>query len=371
MTQTMTMKNKFWNVKTEGNKSHIDLFGYVGGSKEGGLFEPEGFNEKEFLDELRAIPQDNALEISINSFGGSVYTGLSIYTLLKAHKGGITFRVDGAAMSAATIITSVPNAKVIMPKGSMMMIHKVSSLAMGTADDMRKTADDMEKLDQNILDIYAEKTGKTAEEIKPYVDDETYFTAEEAVEFGLADEIDEAVAVENKAVGEIVMINGLEVSSKLFERAPKGLLKADMPKASAVVNPKREEKKAMDLETLKAEHPDIVEAIRNEALNEGIAKERARIQAIEEIAVTGYEEMVRSAKFSNEMTAEQLAINILKANKAKGETMLKNLAKDAEELADITAVGNEGVIPGAEAKQKEEAEKMDFNKAVARGFAKK
>lgn len=367
--QQMTMKNKFWNVKTDGNKSHIDLFGYVGGSKEGGFYEPEGFNEKEFLDELRAIPQDNALEISINSFGGSVYTGLSIYTLLKAHKGEITFRIDGAAMSAATIITSVPNAKVIMPKGSMMMIHKVSSIVVGNVDDMRKAADDMEKLEQNILDIYAEKTGKTAEEIKPFVDEETYFTATEAVEFGLADEIDDGAAVENKAVGEIVMLNGLEVSAKLFERAPKGLLKADMPQASAVVNPAGKENETMDLEKLKAEHPDIVEAIRNEALNEGIAQERSRIQAIEEIAVVGHEDLVNSAKFEKAMSAEQLAVAILKADKAKGEKMLVNRANDAAELAKINPEGNEGIIPGAEEKQKEEAQQQKIIDAGKRAFS--
>lgn len=367
----MKEMNKFWNVKTDGQKSHIDLFGYVGGSKEGGFFEPEGFNEKEFLDELRSIPADNALEISINSFGGSVYTALSIYTLLKAHKGAITFRVDGAAMSAATIITSVPNAKVIMPKGSMMMIHKVSSIAIGNVDDMRKTADDMEKLEQNILDIYAEKTGKSADEIKSYVDNETYFTAIEAVEFGLADEVDENTAIENKLVGEIVMLNGLEVNAKLFERAPKDLLKADMPQASAVVNPAEKESETMDLEKLKAEHPDIVEAIRNEALNEGIAQERARIQAIEEIAVAGHEEMVNAAKFDNAITAEQLAVNILKADKARNATALLNRAADAADLEDITPAANEGLMPNAEAKQKEDAEQQAVIEAGARGFARK
>lgn len=346
------MKNKFWNVKTDGNKSHIDLFGYVGGSKEGGMFAPEGFNEKEFLDELRAIPQDNALEISINSFGGSVYTGLSIYTLLKAHKGDITFRVDGAAMSAATIITSVPNAKVIMPKGSMMMIHKVSSIVIGNVDDMRKTADDMEKLEQNILDIYAEKTGKTAEEIKPYVDEETYFTASEAVAFGLADEIDEDTTIENKAVGEIVMLNGLEVSAKLFEHAPKGFLKADMPQASAFENPAEKENETMDLEKLKAEHPDIVEAIRTEALNEGVAQERARIKAIEEIAIDGHEDLVNAAKFDTAITAEQLAVNILKADKARNVKRLNDLTADAADLAAITPDENEGLMaPKADKEQ--------------------
>ena len=86
--------NKFWNVKTDdgAKKARIDLFGYVGGSKEWN----DGFNEKDFLDEFRAIPSDAELEISVNSFGGSVYTGLSIYSLLKAHKGSITIRVDGA-----------------------------------------------------------------------------------------------------------------------------------------------------------------------------------------------------------------------------------------------------------------------------------
>lgn len=365
----MNEMNKFWNVKTDGATSQIDLFGYVGGSKDGGMFEPDGFNEKEFLEELRAIPTENALNISINSFGGSVYTALSIYSLLKAHKGEITFRVDGAAMSAATIITSVPNARVIMPKGSMMMIHKVSSVAIGNTDDFRKAADDMEKLEQNILDIYAEKTRKTVDEIKPVVDAETYFTASEAVDFGLADEVDETATVENKIAGDFVMVNGLKVSAKVFEHAPEGLLCADTPKASAVVvNPEKTEVKNMDLETLKAEHPEIVEEIRNEALNAGIAQERARIQAIEEIAVVGHEELIAAAKFENAMSAEQLAVAILKADKARNAERLTNRAADASDLADITPVANEGLTPKAEAKMQEEAETKALIEAGKRGF---
>lgn len=345
---TMETIKKFWNVKTDGNKSQIDLFGYVGGSKNG-MFS-KGFNEQEFLDELRAIPNDNALDISINSFGGSVYTALSIYTLLKAHKGAITFRVDGAAMSAATIITSVPNAKVIMPKGSMMMIHKVSSIVIGNVDDMRKAADDMEKLENNVLDIYAEKTGKSVDEIKEYVDQETYFTAAEAVEFGLADEIDETLTIENKMVGDVVMVNGLEVSAQLFAHAPKGFLRADTPQATAISNPENKEAEKMDLEKLKAEHPDLVDAIRNE----GVAQERARIQAIEDIAVAGHEDLVNSAKFEKAMSAEQLAVAILKADKARGDKMLVNRADDAKELDDIHADGNEGLTAGAEANAAEQ-----------------
>ena len=214
----MTIK-QFWNIKTQGQTSHIDLFGFVGGSKEFN----DGFNETDFLNELRAIPAENALEISINSFGGSVYTALSIYALLKNHKGSITFRVDGIAMSAATIITSVPNARVVMPRGAMMMIHKVSVGIYGNADDLKKTVEDIEKLEQNVLEIYAEKTGKSIDAIRELVDQETYFTAEEAVAFGLADEVDETQTIENRVEENILSINGLEVQARYLEKASKSI----------------------------------------------------------------------------------------------------------------------------------------------------
>ena len=340
------MNNKFWNVVTQDKKSRLDLFGFVGGSKD----DPwdKGFNESEFLEDFRKIPSDSALEISINSFGGAVYTALSIYTLLKAHKGQITFRIDGAAMSAATIITSVPGAKVVMPKGAMMMIHKVSSVAFGTTDDMRKAANDMEKLEQNILDIYAEKTGKSIEEIKEKVDAETYFTAEEAVEFGLADEIDESKVVENKVIGDVVMIGGLEVSAKYFAHAPKGLIQADSPSETAI----KKEAPKMDLEKLKAEYPELVQAIRIEAMKEGADAERARIQAIEEIAVAGHEDLVKAAKFDGVTTAESLAVQMWKAEKARNARMLDARQEDAKALAGLEDDGNEGVEPAVNDEKK-------------------
>lgn len=357
--------NKFWNVKTEGKRAQLDLFGYVGGSKD----DPwgKGFNESEFLADFRKIPSDSPLDISINSFGGAVYTGLSIYSLLKAHKGQITFRIDGAAMSAATIITSVPGAKVVMPMGSMMMIHKVSSVAIGTTDDMRKAADDMEKLEENLINIYVEKTGRTVDEIKEKVNAETFFTAEEAVEFGLADEIDETTEVKNTASGGFVMLNGLKAESRFFANVPKGFIKADTSQASAI----KKEGPKMDLDTLKAEHPDLVQAIRNEALAEGAAQERARIQAIEDIAVVGHENLVNAAKFDGKTTAEALAVQILKADKARGAQMLKARANDAKALEGIEAEGNEGLNPKAEEKAKQDAEMKAVIEAGARAFARK
>lgn len=357
----MTMKNnKFWNIKNNDGKSHIDLFGYVGFPKVTQL----GFDEDDFLNEFRAIPSENDLEISINSNGGSVFTALSIYSLLQSHKGNITIRVDGASMSAATIITSTPNAKVVMPKGSMMMIHKVSSCVDGNADDMRKAADNLDKIEQNLISIYVMKTGKTEEEIKDKVNAETYFTAEEAVEFGLADEIDNSKTVKNEASGDFVMVNGLEMNACLFKNAPQEFIS----KQFEINNPKQKENKLMNLEQLKAEYPDLVEAIRNEALNEGVSQERQRIQAIEEIATVGHEELVADAKFTNAITAEQLAVAILKADKQRNETMLKNRILDSGDLSNLTNSANEGLSPNYEQKQKDEAELETVIAAGAKGF---
>lgn len=325
----MKMK-QFWNIQTEGQTSHIDLFGFVGGSKEFN----DGFNETDFLNELRAIPPDNALTISINSFGGSVYTALSIYSLLKNHKGQITFRIDGTAMSAATIITSVPNARVIMPRGSMMMIHKVSVGIYGNADDLKKTVEDIEKLEQNVLEIYAEKTGKSIDAIRALVDQETYFTAEEAVAFGLADEVDETQTIENRVEEKIISINGLDIQARLLEKAPK----------SFFVSSEVKEVQVMNLETLKSDYPELFQAIRNEALAEGATKERARIQSIEEIAMAGHEALVTAAKFDGITTAEMLAVQMVKAEKAKATIRMANIVEDAKALEDTHEEGNVGLI---------------------------
>ena len=358
--------NKFWNIKNEDKESQIDLFGFVGGSKEWN----DGFNEEDFLNELRAIPAENSLNISINSFGGSVFTALSIYSLLCSHKGAITFRVDGAAMSAATIITSVPNAKVIMPSGAMMMIHKVSSIAEGNADTFRKAADDMQKLEENIVSIYAKKTGKKCEEIQEYVNAETYFTAEEAVEFGLADIVDKCKKVKNQAFGDEIIFNGIKVKAEMFRNAPKGFfVEGKAPIVWGENSQNEGGKKTMTIDELKSGFPEVYEAIRNDGFQAGIKQERERIKAIEEIAV-GHNEMVHSAKFENAITAEQLAVAILKADKARNSIELEKRDKDAQELEAIAGAGNLGINPDEEKKNAEAEELKSIISAGARAFAK-
>ncbi|MGN0885794.1 MAG: head maturation protease, ClpP-related [Candidatus Spyradenecus sp.] len=364
------MSNKGYKFTAEADPqkaARLDLFGEVGGG-----FWSEGFDASTFKAAMGVVGETQPLDIYINSNGGSVFAAIAIYNLIARHKGAVTIRVAGMAASAATIITSAPNAKVIMPLGSMMLVHPVRvSADLMTPEELKKAAENLEKVRASVIEIYKKKTCKGEDELLDLMSTESYLTPTEAVALGFADEVDEFTEVENTALGDIVMVNGLKVSAQLFAHAPKGFINyADKPKASAEQTPTKEVK-IMTLEMLKAEHPEIVEAIRNEAVKEGIAQERARIQAIEEIAVEGHDEMVQAAKFGEQtMTAEQLAVAMLKADKVRKATALANRIEDAKALNGVVPTGNTGIDPKGEAKAREAAERAEFIKAATRGYNK-
>ena len=127
----------------------------------------------------------------------------------------------------------------------------------------------------------------------------------------------------------------------------------------------------MDLEKLKAEHPELVQAIRKEAIAEGAAQERARIQAIEDIATPGHEDLVNEAKFKTGISAEALAVSILKADKMRASKMLTDRMNDAKTLDQIKPEGNQGLDPKSEAKARTDAEMKAVIEAGAKAFARK
>lgn len=330
---------KFWNLmKTERGSYSLDLFGYVGGSKDD--IWAQGFNEQEFLEDFRQIPLDAEIDISINSAGGSVFTALSIVSILAEHKAPVTIRVNGLAASAATIITSTPHAKVVMPRGSMMMIHRVSSYAEGSAEDMKQQAEAVQKIEDQLVGIYQRKTGRSEQEIRDAMAATTWYSADEAKAFGLCDEIDESVMVTNSYEGDAVVVNGLKLSKSFFGKAADRFFVAAARSVPAAVS---KEGPAMDLEKLKAEHPDIYSAIRDEAIAEGRKLERDRLAAIEAVAMPGYDDLVKAAKEDDSMTSEKLAVQIVKAEMARVKKADEDVKADAAVLDKVDlGIGNEG-----------------------------
>jgi ATP-dependent protease ClpP protease subunit len=103
-----------------------------------------GLPAKAFLDELKALgPRDVMLRI--NSPGGSVFDGVAIYNALKRHEGRVTVLIDGIAASIASMIAMAGD-EVVMPANAMLMLHDPSGVVMGTAVDMRSTAEALDKM---------------------------------------------------------------------------------------------------------------------------------------------------------------------------------------------------------------------------------
>lgn len=149
-----------------------------------------GVTAKEFNTALAKIKTPSVL-VRIKSEGGDVFDGLAIYEALRSHPATITTKVEGWAASAASFIALAGNT-VTIADSAFMMIHKAWGFAVGNSADMLDMAATLEKIDGNLADIYAAKTGQTSAEMLKMMtgaSDGTWFTASEAKEIGLVDSI--------------------------------------------------------------------------------------------------------------------------------------------------------------------------------------
>lgn len=154
-----------------------------------------GIGAQDFNKELAAL-KGTTVHLRINSPGGDVFEARAMATAIAQH-GDVIVHIDGLAASAATYITTAAKS-VEIAAGSFYMIHNAWTFAYGNKEDLRQTAELLDKIDQTIVADYVKKTGATAEDVSAWMRDETWFTAEEAIEHGFADTLFEASAAENK-----------------------------------------------------------------------------------------------------------------------------------------------------------------------------
>lgn len=128
------------------------------------------------------------VDIEINSPGGYIYPASEIYTALMQHKGNVNVTITGRAASAASVI-AMAGTKVSMSPTAQIMIHNVSATGSGDYRDFEHYAEQLKKSNDTIANAYMLKTGKTREEILDFMNYETWFTPEEALELGFIDEI--------------------------------------------------------------------------------------------------------------------------------------------------------------------------------------
>lgn len=182
-----------WEIRQQADPSTLDLYIY-------GDVEPDGYDfwtdeavrsetsANTFRAELDARPDVRQINIYINSYGGSVFEGTAIYNQLKRHPAHKTVYIDGFACSVASVIAMAGD-EIVMPRNALMMVHNMWMYVQGNAAELRKAADDLDKINEAGRAAYLEKAGDklTPEMIAELEDGETWLTAEECISYGLAD----------------------------------------------------------------------------------------------------------------------------------------------------------------------------------------
>lgn len=214
---------KYISIKAKSaDAAEISIYGEIG---DGGFFS-EGVGAKQFVKEIDDLGEIKTLDIFINSPGGSVYEGLAIYNRLSMHKAKKTVHIDGLAASIASVI-AMSGDTIVMPENALMMIHDPWTFAMGNADEMRKTADVLDKMKDSLVMAYKGKSDLDEDEIKQMMTDETWMNGNDAMEKGFCDECTKPQ--------KLAALAGFDLSK--FKHVPQALLR---PAAAIPIKPKKE-----------------------------------------------------------------------------------------------------------------------------------
>lgn len=212
-------RTQMWELKQQTENS-LDL--YIYGDVEGDSYDwwkdeviRSETSANTFREELAKHPDVSQINIYINSYGGSVFEGTAIYNQLKRHAAYKTVYIDGFACSIASVIAMAGD-EVVMPKNALMMIHNMWMFVSGNAAELRKAADDLDIINEAGRAAYLEKAGDklTPEALAQMEDDETWLTAEQCIEYGLADRYAENDADMTKAT-EVLQKANLSLSQRI------------------------------------------------------------------------------------------------------------------------------------------------------------
>ena len=163
-------------------------------------------NAKQFVDELKEINADT-INLRINSPGGSVIDGNAMFNALQRHPAKVITHIDGLAASMASVIAMAGD-EVHMADNALLMIHNPWTFSMGDADELRADADLLDKMSASILSSYG-RSQYEVDELKNLMDEETWFTAQEAFDAGFVDHISTGLRA---AAGDITaMAEGAEI----------------------------------------------------------------------------------------------------------------------------------------------------------------
>jgi len=181
--------NKRFEVLNKADNDEADMYLY-GSIGSGWFADISSKDVKAKLDNITA----KIINVRINSGGGDVFESIAIHNLLKNHKATINIHIDGYAASGASVIAMAGD-KIIMPKNTMMMIHRAWTFAYGNAAELRKIANDLEKIDVAVTESYTYRFVGERTELERLLNEETWLTAEECKALGFCDEVVDEIEI--------------------------------------------------------------------------------------------------------------------------------------------------------------------------------
>lgn len=324
---------------------------------------------KDVRDAVENCPAGEELVFEINSPGGSVYMGFEMYTVIRGFPGKTVAEVQGIAASAASVFMAGCKTVLMSPVANVM-IHRAQTGAHGNSTVMKQAKQMLDTIDESILNAYVEKAGgKTDRDtFARLMRSETFMTAQQAIDRGLADGLLEAAgetmlanftasASGNAAANALPSVDDL---LKIAAAAGVKLDAAELPEAeaqaavnevqdSAAAAPAasrsvntstgenageihQEEDSNMEINTvddLRQAYPELVGAIEQAAADAATTAERERIHAIRDMALPGAEDITEAAMFTEPISAAEYAVNAVKHAKSKGDAWLKGAEDDA------------------------------------------
>ena len=341
------MKNKkFWQIRNEADSENVELLLY--GEIANETWYGDEVTPKQFAEDIRNMA-GKPLTLRINSPGGDVFAAQAIYNQLKAYDGSITAYIDGMAASAATIITCAAD-KVIMPDNAIFMIHNtmVGVCSYLNENQLKDIANQLSTVKQTIINVYSKKCTDVAEnKLKKMMDNETWMTAQEAMDYGFVDELANDVKIENSISNGMVVVNNMTCNLQRFHN-PHQL--------EEIINRHGKDDKNMNDSKLMSLLQDIKDAVtgkNSEPEVDPVAVERQRMLDLDNLR-DGNElinKIVEIAK-KNGNTAEEIKeyVDAAKAEaekpaKDKGLEEIKNLIKDqlASGSKDVAPQNSDGV----------------------------
>jgi ATP-dependent Clp protease, protease subunit len=155
----------------------------------GAGFFGDGVTARQFAEDLKALGKVDRINVRINSAGGDVFDGLTIYRRLVDHPATVITYVDGVAASIASVI-AMAGKEIHIAESAFVMIHDAWGMVVGSAAEMRQMADLFDKATGSIADVYAKRTGQDMAKIRNWMASETWFTGSEAVDNKFATVVD-------------------------------------------------------------------------------------------------------------------------------------------------------------------------------------